>query len=951
MSNFLTNIVKNVKDFYSELNGATLTGAIDVIVVEQEDGSFKCSPFHVRFGKLGVLKANEKVVDIEINDQEVTLKMKLDETGAAFFVEDVEDEDDVKWNEQLATSPLPGKSEAASTFGGRSLKLAPTKLNFQDQTNSELRRDDNEDNVSVLIEKTSLDSDRKGKLNKKKRRRRSQMKHARKGSKSSLREVLLDNEMFEMDDVNDAEDELGGSEPEDFYKKLEPKTAIKPKLEFPPPVSSHDTIDNEAKQVDKVDTIVPDVEIEAGPVKEEVNDGAGVTETVYVDTSAPGFHYFSDGEADRSGIPERPSSPGVVSDSEIDTQVRTEQLGVGWRWGELPNTPAITPQQPLTPSVVENEVKTEKDVTPKQEQTDSGGSKRSWFAWSKSGSEKKEPEGVYLDAVLADPDLQAKYLNPIQPEPSDPLEVNRPPVEDHFNEVPIEAGEVLSDDDESRVGLSLPMSPQGAKYDSDCEEMRPAATDLPSLICRHLPDLSASLCGGLDDSSITPDQFEAHLLSHQEFLARTTSGSGTGGILSDPNLVIRVHEKYMNWEKAAPILLSILLYKQPLPSDVVDKILKDCLDVNINISPEDIEKKKREDKARKTSSWWWWGAANRNDSPAAVIKPEDIKTEVEDVEVEVIAAQHETAGHLEDISTIDNSTIIEEDPLNVGRKFRKSLRLTSAQIEELNLNEGVNEVQFSVTTAFQGTTRAKCHIFLWRHTDKLIISDIDGTITKSDVLGHILPVIGKDWAHSGVADLYSNIHDNGYKIMYLSARAIGQSSSTKEYLQSVKQGDICLPDGPVFLNPDSLIYAFKREVIDRNPEEFKIRCLKDIQSLFGHCETNPFFAGYGNRPNDAYAYRAVGIPVSRIFTINPAGKLKHELTQNFTSSYIEQDSMVDLMFPPYGKDGFDPDFKTQEYSSFGFWRDLDFAVVDVDPDEIQFFAEEKPESDKKKKSS
>ena len=109
--------------------------------------------------------------------------------------------------------------------------------------------------------------------------------------------------------------------------------------------------------------------------------------------------------------------------------------------------------------------------------------------------------------------------------------------------------------------------------------------------------------------------------------------SGTGGILSDPNLVIRVHEKYMNWEKAAPILLSILLYKQPLPSDVVDKILKDCLDVNINISPEDIEKKKREDKARKTTSWWWWGAANRNDSPAAVIKPEDIKTEVEDVEV------------------------------------------------------------------------------------------------------------------------------------------------------------------------------------------------------------------------------------------------------------------------------------------------------------------------------
>ena len=54
----------NVQDFYSEINAATLTGAIDVIVVQQEDGSYKCSPFHVRFGKLGVLKAREKIVRI-----------------------------------------------------------------------------------------------------------------------------------------------------------------------------------------------------------------------------------------------------------------------------------------------------------------------------------------------------------------------------------------------------------------------------------------------------------------------------------------------------------------------------------------------------------------------------------------------------------------------------------------------------------------------------------------------------------------------------------------------------------------------------------------------------------------------------------------------------------------------------------------------------------------------
>ena len=57
-----------VRDWYNDLNGATLTGAIDVIVVEQEDGVLVSSPFHVRFGKLGLLKAKNKVVSFLKND-------------------------------------------------------------------------------------------------------------------------------------------------------------------------------------------------------------------------------------------------------------------------------------------------------------------------------------------------------------------------------------------------------------------------------------------------------------------------------------------------------------------------------------------------------------------------------------------------------------------------------------------------------------------------------------------------------------------------------------------------------------------------------------------------------------------------------------------------------------------------------------------------------------------
>ncbi len=175
----------------------------------------------------------------------------------------------------------------------------------------------------------------------------------------------------------------------------------------------------------------------------------------------------------------------------------------------------------------------------------------------------------------------------------------------------------------------------------------------------------------------------------------------------------------------------------------------------------------------------------------------------------------------------------------------------------LGLKYGQNEAVFSVTTAYQGTSVARCHIYLWRYDDRIVVSDIDGTITKSDVLGHILPIIGTDWAQSGVAQLFTQIQDNGYKMLYLSSRAIGkkedriklkchelkfgivvpmlntlflgQASITRDYLRSIRQGDVTLPDGPLLLNPTSLMSAFHREVIEKKPEEFKIACLKDVQ--------------------------------------------------------------------------------------------------------------------------
>jgi phosphatidate phosphatase LPIN len=62
--------------------------------------------------------------------------------------------------------------------------------------------------------------------------------------------------------------------------------------------------------------------------------------------------------------------------------------------------------------------------------------------------------------------------------------------------------------------------------------------------------------------------------------------------------------------------------------------------------------------------------------------------------------------------------------------LKKTMILTSDQLKRLNLKSGMNQVEFSVTTALQGTSVVEANIFFFDHMTKFVISDIDGTITK-----------------------------------------------------------------------------------------------------------------------------------------------------------------------------------------------------------------------------
>lgn len=243
---------------------------------------------------------------------------------------------------------------------------------------------------------------------------------------------------------------------------------------------------------------------------------------------------------------------------------------------------------------------------------------------------------------------------------------------------------------------------------------------------------------------------------------------------------------------------------------------------------------------------------------------------------------------------------------------RKTLRLTSDELAKLPLKPGRNTCVFSASSRMQGVRTLACSIYLWDEHAKIVVSDIDGTITRSDVLGQLMPWIGRDWSHMGVADLLANIHKNGYQVLYLSARAIGQATVTRDYIEQLKQGGVSMPGGPVLMSPDGLFESFKREVITRRPDEFKIACLRDVLSLFPR-DWNPFYAGFGNRETDTLAYRALGIPMGKIFIISKTGELK--AFQTTFQSYSSINELLNHIFPVHSSDFYDEKFNTWNY-----WR-------------------------------
>ena len=241
--------------------------------------------------------------------------------------------------------------------------------------------------------------------------------------------------------------------------------------------------------------------------------------------------------------------------------------------------------------------------------------------------------------------------------------------------------------------------------------------------------------------------------------------------------------------------------------------------------------------------------------------------------------------------------------LQLGSEGNASYTPSATELAGLELRVGPNTIEYRC-----GGRPVVATVYLLERWERLVISDVDGTITRSDLRGHLPRAIARlanvDQFHAAVPALFSRLAANGYLLLYLSARPIGFAAPTLELLASALDGGHRLPRGPLLLSPSRTLESLDREIVRKVPHEFKIQVLSELRALWPH-NHQPFARGFGNKPIDTEAYRAVGVPPDRLFHVDPQSRLTQlqpehstrEAVQPSVASYGELLHHVDHFFP------------------------------------------------------
>ena len=217
---------------------------------------------------------------------------------------------------------------------------------------------------------------------------------------------------------------------------------------------------------------------------------------------------------------------------------------------------------------------------------------------------------------------------------------------------------------------------------------------------------------------------------------------------------------------------------------------------------------------------------------------------------------------------------------------------TSNELKQITLNEGLNEALLVVDDL---KIELPFSIYLLNQGNRLVITDVDGTITTSDFKGFIGGNMGIDVHHANVVEFLDKVSKNGYTVIYLSARPVSIDEFTRDYLFDNLQntdGGYSLPMSPLFMSPITV-----KAAISADPSIMKIATLHSLLDLFD-LKQDDVFGAYGNTNPDTESYLNVGINDQRIFSINKKSEMINVATGTETS-YLLHARNINTLYPKF----------------------------------------------------
>lgn len=802
-------------------------GAVDMVVVQQQDGSLKSSPWYVRFGKFqGVLKAKERVVDINVNGVDAEFHMYLDPRGEAYFLREVDSEEVME-----AVSSHSSPCEGLNGKRNDKIPVKSKSLNYDfDQCNSV----SDVSNGAVLSRNNSKRSRILGFV----LGRRSMKEHILSkeendlnvGRMGSLESAEMAADLLEMRWSTNLSSRNNNSVP--IVPRNDNGDITGGRLEAS--LVLHEQHFVNKLESSAVDHEVPAVEVEENTVADIVHD--------------------VNKEVDENSVPEESSR------SQLDDPNNEPEVGLITAQGSLE----------IVPESYAEATSNQGDAASVEVVSCTSGTVPLCQTETNEIRPPLESNGEFQD-VSAVPISMKQVAERVVEEQlifgdldDSKLSINN--IDQEVYQVGIESTNLMTgqgpltvrtDQDHLKCGLEG-MKGNIRKCLSDVEIPIPRSCEITEVKigrqAKSLPNIWSQFNNIVLDNH-EDQQFYSpvgKLRSSWDFLREDTSRIRKSNIDKD----------------------------LPQTADNLSNELKDG-----SIASGVVE--------GAGGSWSLW-PFRRSGSKIVSEKERNSK---KDSDVDIVP---ETDVEKEDCSP------------KLYKMHTRALTPTPEQLASLNLAEGQNTVTFTFSTSVLGPQKVDARIYLWRWDTRIVISDVDGTITKSDVLGQFMPLVGRDWSHIGVTHLFSGIKENGYQMLYLSARAISQASITRQFLFNLKQDGKALPDGPVVISPDGLFPSLFREVIRRAPHEFKIACLEDIKACFPS-DRNPFYAGFGNRDTDEFSYLKVGIPKGKIFIINPKGEVVINRCID-SKSYASLHALVHGIFPPISV------HEEEDYNSWNFWK-------------------------------